>query len=319
MGNQQPRLCVSYVRRYIILIENQIIQLRVNKTSLQHFIDKGYSVKVNQTIGVNAEDLTRTCKKKVEVVCDYCGQVVEKSYDKYLKGREIVQKDACFDCFSIKQKEVTQYKYGVDCTLQLESVKKKSIKTLQNTYGVDNIMQSELGKDNFKNTMLERYGVEYAQQSEQIQQTTKMNNIKKFGVEHPMYLSDVRKKVANTLFVNGVRVSKGQKKLAEHLDGSINTNINGFFADIVLINEKVIVEYDGSGHNLSVQLNKISQEEFDNKENDRIKSLTDSGWKCLIVKDIKDKHFDKITIKNIKQNIADLKSSGIKVKEYIIS
>lgn len=79
--------------------------MRVNRTSLQHFLDKGYDVKVNQIIDVRAEDLTDTCKKKVKVVCDYCGTLIEKSYDKYIRGRKVIEKDACYNCFPLKQKK----------------------------------------------------------------------------------------------------------------------------------------------------------------------------------------------------------------------
>lgn len=221
--------------------------------------------------------------------------------------------------FSIETKEVILKKYGVESTLQLDEIKNKSRRTLENKYGVDNIMKCEIGKEKFKDSMIKLYGVEYAQQSTIIQEKTKLNNIKKYGVKHPMYLSDIRKKIADTLFVNGVRVSKNQLLLSKNLGGSLNTNINGYYADIVLIDKKIIVEYNGSGHDLSVKLNKITKEEFNERENNRLNTFINNGWKCLIVENIKEKYINKTAINAIKDKINQLINSNEKIMKYIIS
>ena len=282
-----------------ILVENQLIKLRVNATSLQHYLDLGYFVKVNETISVKAEDLTITCKKEVNVICDYCGKLFFKNNDKLHRGRKIIKKDACFSCFPLKQKEVINEKYDVDSTFQLPEVKEKSQTTLKEKYGVNNCMKSEEVKDKFKRTMIKKYGVEYAQQSKEIRNKSKQTLINNFGVDHQMKCSDIRKKVANTLFVNGVRVSNNQFKLAKILDGSINTVICGYFADIVLENKKIIIEYNGSGHRLSVKLGKISKEEFKNKEINKIFKFNENGWKCLIIENKNEKYINKKHIVDI--------------------
>jgi len=299
-----------------ILIENQLIKLKVNATSLQHYRDLGYAVNVNQIIFVKAEDLTNTCKKEVKVICDYCNKEFGKKNDKLIRGRSILNKDACFDCFPLKQKEVVNKKYAVDCTLQLSEIKAKSQTTLKSNNGVDNIMKSNVGKNEFKQTMLKNYGCEYAQQSLEIQQKTRQSNMNNFGVEHPMYSKDIRQKVANTLFVNGVRVSKNQKKLADNLNGCINTNICGYFADIVFIKDRIILEYNGSGHDLSVQLGKISIDDFNNKEDIKLKSFVDNGWKCIIVENKHEKYINNNHIKEINNIINEI---NLNINTYKIS
>lgn len=219
----------------------------------------------------------------------------------------------------MKQKDVCNYKYGVDSTLQLDESKKKTRVTNLRRYGVVNPMQNEEVKDRVKQTMLDNHGVEYAQQCEFIREKTKQTYMRNYGVEHPMYVKEIRAKVNNFEFVNGVRVSYHQKYLSELLDGALNLNVGGYFGDIALIDERIIVEYDGSGHNLSVQLGKISQEDFDKGEEIRLNTLLDNGWKCLTVVNTKERLFSEKSIKDIRQKIALLSDTSEEVLNYKMS
>lgn len=47
----------------------------------------------------------------------------------------------------------------------------------------------------------------------------------------------------------------------------------------MIIDNNIICEYDGSGHNLSVKMEKLTQQEFDEKEYKRTSILLSKGFK----------------------------------------
>lgn len=152
----------------------------------------------------------------------------------------------------------------------------------------------------FKKTMIDRYGCEYAQESEEIREKTKNTLMLNYGVEYPFYSEDIKTTISNSfVFVNGIRVSKGQVAIAKYFHGSLNTNILGYFADIVIIEKKIIIEYNGSGHDLSVKAGRISETDFLLKENKRIDDFIEDGWKCLIVENPNDKKMTKKRLNEI--------------------
>lgn len=294
-----------------MLVKNQIVKLKVNATSLEHYRQNGYNVKVNQQIEVRVEDLTDSCTKKVKVICDYCGDQCEKTYQKYIRGRKFVEKDACQKCFPLKQKDVIQYKYGVDSITELPEFKEKSKQTSLERYGVENPFQSEEVQEKFKKTMNDKYGVEYAQQSEVIREKTKERMIEKYGVDNPFYIDGIKNKIDGSFeFVNGVKVSNPQKVIAYNLKGSLNTNLLGFFVDIYLPNDKIVIEYNGSGHYLSAIHGRTTKENITSKDKQRINELNKEGYKCLVVENNKDKKLSKIRLSTINDYINKLKETN---------
>lgn len=204
----------------------------------------------------------------------------------------------------MKQKEVVQQKYGVDSVLELESVKTKSKETLFNNYGVDNPMKDKGIKEKVCDTMEEKYGVRYAQQNKEIRNKTVTTLQERYGVDHISKSKVGKENYRKSLkHINGVRVSKGQIELAELLNGELNVFIEGSYADIVLPESKVIVEYDGSGHDLSVKMGKISQEELDRKDRERTRNLEDSGWSVFRFINSKDKQISSVAIEEFREVI----------------
>jgi very-short-patch-repair endonuclease len=74
-------------------------------------------------------------------------------------------------------------------------------------------------------------------------------------------------------------------------------NILGYYADIVLLDKKIIIEYNGSGHTLPIKMGQMSELDFKLKEEKRFNNFINDGWKCLVVENIKDK---KITNKRLR-------------------
>jgi hypothetical protein len=87
------------------------------------------------------------------------------------------------------------------------------------------------------------------------------------------------------------------------LDNSkLNYNCENKFLDIAFPNEKIYIEYDGSGHNLGVLKNEMSQSEFNLKEIKRYYIVKDAGWKMIRIISVKDKlPADKIILQMISE------------------
>lgn len=201
------------------------------------------------------------------------------------------------------------HKYGVKYPAMLESVKEKyndtMIKkygenykeffyeklkqTVIEKYGVDNVMKNEDVLNKKNNTMLKRYGVISPLQNELIAYKTKQTNLERYGVDNPLKNENVKKKIANSLHSNGTgAVSKQQVYIASVYNGLLNYPISYYLADIYLPEENIIVEYDGSGHDVSVKYGTLTQEEFTKKEIKRSCTLKYYGYKTMRIISLKD-------------------------------
>jgi very-short-patch-repair endonuclease len=294
-----------------MLIDGQFVDVKVNASSIEHYKMKGYDVRMNHKCRVKAEDLTPSSNIKVKVKCDYCGDIIEKTFQKYNKQRKVVKKDACYKCFPIKQKEVCNVLYDVDSTLQLTKVNKKAQQTIKQKYGVTNVMQSHKIQDKFRNTMLDKYGVEYAQQCKKIREKSKQTLIDNYGVERVIDIKDMKSICNNFEYVNSKKVSKPQRKISDYINGKLNINIGGYFIDILLKDYNLAIEYDGSGHDLSVKLGSISEEDFKIRENNKKNILLEQGYKYLIIKNPTGKTINDYRLKEINQYIETMKDSDI--------
>lgn len=68
----------------------------------------------------------------------------------------------------------------------------------------------------------------------------------------------------------------------------MNYSIDWSFLDIAYPERKVYIEYDGSGHNQSVKLKKMSVSVFEEREAKRTKRLLRKGWKGIRIISTKD-------------------------------
>lgn len=266
---------------------------------------------MNKYCYVKAEDLTHSSNIKVSVRCDYCGDVIEKTYSKYIKQRDKIKKDACYKCFPIKQKEVCKITYGVESTFQLKHVKEKSLKTINEKYGVDNVMQSPEIQEAFRESMIANHGVEYAQQSHTIRDKTTQTLINKYGVDSVIKIKGMKSKCNNFEYVNSKKVSKAQRQISDYLGGHLNINIGGYFADILISEDGLIIEYDGSGHDLSVRLGSITEEEFNNREALKFNCFLNQCYKYLIIKNPTEKTINKNVLQQISKKISELNNKNM--------
>ena len=178
----------------------------------------------------------------------------------YCKNQYYVRKDAYF-----KQKENDINK---DCCKKCTHVKNKELNLL-------------------------RYGVENQYQRPEIIEKIKNINIEKYGVNHPMKNKEIQIKSMQTMSRNnGVQTSRQQLYLSKLLDWKLNyldKTTKYYSLDMAIKEEKIFLEYDGSGHDLQVKFGNLTVEEFKQKEIIRCLILKREGWKEIRIKSLTDK------------------------------
>lgn len=89
-------------------------------------------------IKVKVEDLPDSSHEKVKVECDYCGEIITKTYQSYKNGHKVIKKDACKKCNNLyKIKEVNKILYGVKNVFELDDIKDKIKQTNLERYGFE--------------------------------------------------------------------------------------------------------------------------------------------------------------------------------------
>lgn len=204
-----------------------------------------------------------------------------------------------------KVKETNLKKYGTTCTLTNSKIKEKSRQTMINRYNVEHPLKSEEIKNKVKKTMIKKYGVECSFQSEEVKQKIKKSNmkkygapsnmqskigyeeyknsiIKKYGVDNIAKVESVKENIRKSLYKNNTApCSKQQRYLCELLNGELNYPVSYFSLDIAFLNDKLYIEYDGSGHDLRVKKGYITEKQFNREEVSRKKYLQNQGWKII--------------------------------------
>ena len=105
------------------MIISKTLMVRWNGFTRKWYEDKGYKwTKVNELFECKIEDVQLNSTVRVEVKCDYCGEIFYPEYRQLLSARKIVNKDCCSSrkCMILKSKEVNLIKRGVENHMQLE-------------------------------------------------------------------------------------------------------------------------------------------------------------------------------------------------------
>jgi hypothetical protein len=96
-------------------------------------------------------------------------------------------------------------------------------------------------------------------------------------------------RIQETMYKHGTQqCSLQQKYLHDLLGGELNLPINSSTLDIAYPSDKIYIEYDGSGHDLSVKLGSMTSEEFEKKEKNRRYALYKLNWKEIRIISRKD-------------------------------
>lgn len=110
-----------------MLIDKEV-NIKWNNATKKWYEDKGYKyTKKNDIFTINIKDMLQTSTIRVNVKCDYCGKEHTKEYRKYIRGRNIIEKDCCDSkkCLANKTKEINLKLYGVENCMQRTDIKEK--------------------------------------------------------------------------------------------------------------------------------------------------------------------------------------------------
>jgi len=303
-----------------MLILPQIVKTEWNNRNKKWFINKGYNFsKIKDKIEVSVLDLMEGSHVKVKILCDYCLEkgirtIINKPYYEYinLNKKSIIYKDCCKSCTYQKYKESNLIVYGVDNVAKLKSVIDKKENTNFNKYGFKNPMQIIEFKNKYKNNYLNKYGVENPAQNitvkekkkntclekfncnhpfecEEVLNKIKITNMNRYGCEIPFNNNSIQEKAKISLYKNKTGVSsKQQRYMCKLLNGELNYPFSNLLLDIYLPQNKINIEYDGSGHKISTRNKTISINDFYIKEMRRDMYLRSRGLKIIRIISKKD-------------------------------
>ena len=182
------------------MIITQILQVTIKtNTQREHYRDIGINANIKDTISIKPEQLPNNSGENILVKCDYCGEEFLRKWKHICKGREIIQKDACKNCLSLKRKETYLVKYGVENPAQLPEVQEKIKKTNLERYGCENAMQNKKIVERVQETNLERWGTITPLLNSEIKEKTKKTCIEKYGAE-TFQKSEIGRNIINATF-----------------------------------------------------------------------------------------------------------------------
>ena len=175
-----------------------------------------------------------------------------------------------------------KYGEGVINAFQATEIKEKSKYTNLERYGVESYSQTEEAKKRYIETNLAKWGTEYSFQSEELKEKSRQTCMRKYGVPYAMQYVKIKKRAMQTLSEKGnVNTSKQQAYLHRLFGGELNYFEQRYHLDVAMPSQKIYIEYDGGGHDLSLRMGYISEQHFNKRQLDRYFFLKRLGWKLF--------------------------------------
>lgn len=255
------------------------VEVRLNSFNVEYYKNLGYKIPMkratenyfkrygkeyvydfSKTIIVKIEDLQEGSHAVVCVECDMCkNNKIDVPFEVYNRVVKKTGSYVCKECSAKKRQNTTIKRYGKPFALQSEEIREKMYQT-----------------------NVERYGVKNYGETKECHKKKIQTSLLRYGTVHPMQSQEVREKANETLCKNGTqKTSKQQLYLHSLFGGEINYPIFYYSVDICLPNEKLVIEFDGGGHDLRVTLGRLTQEEFDHKELIRDKTIKRECYKIM--------------------------------------
>ncbi len=261
-------------------IQDKRKQTNLEKYGVENvFLNKEIKDKIQQIIvekyGVENVFLNKEIKDKRNAI------LIEKYGTLYP-----LQNEECLE----KYKQTSLDKYGCEFHIQSEEVQQKIKQTNIEKYGVENPLMNKEIQDKIKQTNLEKYGVECLLYLPSFHEHSREIDIERYGVYHHLQNPEILSKQKDTFYKNGTcPTSKQQIYLHQLYGGELNYSFKMYNLDIFLPDEKINIEFDGSGHFLSVKRGSITKEEFDQKEIIRNNIIKREDYKVIRIISSKDK------------------------------
>ncbi len=143
-----------------------------------------------------------------------------------------------------------------------------------------------------KQTMIDRYGVEHSAQSDICKNKMKQTNIKRYGCEYVTQNENIKniineKRIKTMCEQHKILSSAQQRYICKLINGELNKKIGKYVGDITINSKMIDIEYDSSGHRMSINWG-ITDDEFDKKENIRNDYIINKGWSIIRISSKKD-------------------------------
>jgi len=322
-----------------------------NKKNKSYYENLGYILsESNRNIEVNVFDLPKYSSIQVDVICDHCHTMYQKTYG-CVQGKEkhfCRQTDECKKAFNKylgeRTKKAIFEKYGVENISQTKLWHEKVAKTNTERYGGIAPTCSQEVRDKVKATNLERWGVENVSQNPEIRQRITQTTLEHWGVENVCQSEIIKKKKLETLQKNygvesnisqspkirkkinqglldrshgtGVNTSRLQEYIWLKIGGELNYKFKRKRLDIAFPEDKICIEVDGRGHFAYYKMKNESEEQFFKNESKREELLYSNGWKIIRIVETKCKKPQKL--ENLFENIHKAYDLCINGKQKVI-
>ena len=151
--------------------------------------------------GYLPSSLSNGSKKKVIVRCDYCDEILEKTYKTYCGSRKVVAKDACIKCRFKKREEISLCKHGVKNSAQRQEVRQKISSANAER------LRSESFKEQYKTTCMGKYGVSHPTKNPEIHNKIKNIILDKYGVDNVSKVKHIKEKATAAMIETKKRMA----------------------------------------------------------------------------------------------------------------
>lgn len=192
--------------------------------------------------------------------------------------------------FKEKIRETNLQKYGVSNPLLNKEIYEKSKQTKLAKYGFEYPLQVEDFKSKQQQTTFERYGEYNALKNKDVKNKIVQTMRERYGVDYPSQSPEIRSKIINSFYNNQSVATSAQQIYLGHLYGmEINYPILRYNVDLFDNDNNIIIGYDGGGHWLSVEIGRLSQEEFDRNQMIKEIQIRKAGYKIIRIISRQDK------------------------------
>lgn len=179
-------------------------------------------------------------------------------------------------------------RFGVENVSQNQDIQNKRTQTFIERFGTVTPLQNKECLEKMQQTNMERYGVKSIFELEEAKQKSKQTSLDRYGVEYPMQSPEILEKWFAKYGSDFVKSSRQQQYLCNLYNGVLNHPFRCFALDIFLSEDKLDIEFDGSGHRMSISLGSISEEDFEKKELYRNVAIKKEGYKQMRIISSKD-------------------------------
>jgi len=207
------------------------VKIKWSYSNRKYYEPIGYIfTKAGDEFLVKVEDLAKGSKTSILTLCDYCLEkgiqtLIDQDFYTYNnKQNQLINKDCCKKCRSIKIKESNKIKYGVECTMQIKEFAEKCVQSQRLDFNI--IIEL------FKNKNYELLTTENEYKNASTKNLKYIcNKHKSKGIQETSYHSAELNK-DNCEYCAGEKQSKRQKLPLTYVES------------IYLSNDLILLEYD---------------------------------------------------------------------------